>query len=145
MPAIVLVMALLGAVLEFPAIVRGPGLATLRQRPHEFFLASTLGFCINFLTLGIIDRLSSLWFKLLGQLKNVGVVYLSVLLFGSTVTATQSLGYVIAIGGFLCYSHVKAEASKAAAARKERSALDGGRGEEGKPAGPKGGLKGAQP
>ena len=82
---------------------------------------------------------------LVGQLKNVGVVYLSVLLFGSTVTSTQSLGYVIAIGGFLCYSHVKAEASKAAAARKERSALDGGRGEEGKPAGPKGGLKGAQP
>ena len=144
MPAIVLVMALLGAVLEFPAIVRGPGLATLRQRPLEFFLASTLGFCINFLTLGIIDRLSSLWFKLLGQLKNVGVVYLSVLLFGSTVTSTQSLGYVIAIGGFLCYSHVKAEASKAAAARRERPALDGGRGEEGKPAGPKGGLKGAQ-
>ena len=94
--------------------MRGPGLATLRQRPLEFFLASTLGFCINFLTLGIIDRLSSLWFKLLGQLKNVGVVYLSVLLFGSTVTSTQSLGYVKEqLHGVVLYTEKKISCTRA--------------------------------
>jgi hypothetical protein len=58
--------------------------------------------------------------QVLGQVKNVGVVLSSVVLFASIVTGTQVVGYSISIVGFFLYNNAK-QAQMAAASSSSAS------------------------
>ena len=102
-------------------MLEGGGLTIMRENALVFALASSMGFGVNLLTLGVVKMTSSLTYKVVGQVKNAFTVYFSVLVFGNPVTGLQVLGYGSAIAGFLWYNKQK---------------LDGKAREEGAPRGP---------
>ena len=85
--------------------------------PFAFLLAATLGFFVNLLSFGVIQTTSSLTYKVLGQLKNVGVVGCSILIFGSQVSGLQAGGYLISMVGFVLYNRAKSEQAAVEAER----------------------------
>jgi drug/metabolite transporter (DMT)-like permease len=100
-------MALFIVPLELGRMRDEGALGIVLANPLAFLLAATLGFFVNLLSFGVIQTTSSLTFKVLGQLKNVGVVLCSVFLFASKVSGMQALGYAISIVGFFLYNKAK--------------------------------------
>lgn len=84
-------------VFEFNALASENGLGKIAANPGMYLLAAFLGFMVNFLTLGVIKSTSSLTFKVVGQVKNTVVIWLSVVLFGSEITGIQVAGYSISM------------------------------------------------
>jgi hypothetical protein len=76
-------------------------------KPWIYLLAGSMGFCVNFLSTGVIRHASSLWLKVLGQVKNAALVYGSTLVFFNVVTTVQYVGYGLSLVGFEVYSWVK--------------------------------------
>ncbi len=99
--------------LEMPAFVSENGFGKIMEAPGLYICASLLGFCVNFLTLGVIKSTSGLTFKVLGQAKNTAVILISVLVFGSQITGLQIIGYTISMVGFYVYQMAKMEQQKA--------------------------------
>lgn len=100
--------------------------------PMAFILAATLGFFVNLLSYGVIQTTSSLTFKVLGQLKNVGVVGISTVLFGNLVSGIQAFGYTVSIIGFFLYNKAKGgpQAVQALAADKADGPAEDGEGKK---------------
>ena len=96
-----------------PAFVSENGFGKIMEAPGLYICASLLGFCVNFLTLGVIKSTSGLTFKVLGQAKNTAVILISVLVFGSQITGLQIIGYTISMVGFYVYQMAKMEQQKA--------------------------------
>jgi hypothetical protein len=86
------------------------------HKPWIYLLAGSMGFCVNFLSTGVIRHASSLWLKVLGQVKNAALVYGSTLVFFNIVTTVQYVGYGLSLLGFVVYSYVKADMQNAVAA-----------------------------
>jgi len=84
------------------------GFQLMALKPHMYIIAASLGVAVNYLSVGVIKNASSLWLKVLGQVKNAALVYGSTLVFGNIVTFQQYLGYGFSLVGFGLYSHVKA-------------------------------------
>ena len=93
--------------------------AIVAAHPLSFLLAATLGFFVNLLSFGVIQTTSSLTYKVLGQLKNVGVVGCSIVLFGSVVSGLQAFGYSVSIIGFALYNKAKNDQSAMEASKPE--------------------------
>ena len=92
---------------EFSALAEKGGLNKIAANPFMYMMAAFLGFMVNFLTLGVIKSTSSLTFKVVGQMKNTVVIWLSVVLFGSDITGIQVAGYTISMVGFAVYQRGK--------------------------------------
>ena len=99
--------------LELPAFMSENGVGKIMESPGLYICAALLGFCVNYLTLGVIKSTSGLTFKVLGQAKNTAVILISVMVFGSQVTSLQILGYTISMAGFYVYQTAKMEQQKA--------------------------------
>ena len=99
--------------LELPAFMSENGVRKIMESPGLYICAALLGFCVNYLTLGVIKSTSGLTFKVLGQAKNTAVILISVMVFGSQVTSLQILGYTISMAGFYVYQTAKMEQQKA--------------------------------
>mmetsp|Transcript_28628 Transcript_28628/g.54783 ORF Transcript_28628/g.54783 Transcript_28628/m.54783 type:complete len:379 (+) Transcript_28628:233-1369(+) len=117
-PATFLVMILGSAIMELPSFLRNQGHLIVLAKPELFMLAATMGFGVNFLSVGVIRHASSLWLKVLGQVKNAALVYGSTIIFGNIVTAPQYIGYGMSLMGFGVYSYVKAQQHHEAESRK---------------------------
>ena len=98
---------------EGPRLLREGGLRIMSDNALIFMLASSMGFGVNLLTLGVVKMTSSLTYKVVGQVKNAFTVYFSVIVFGNPVTGLQVLGYGSAIAGFLWYNKQKLDSKKA--------------------------------
>ena len=95
------------ALLELPAMRAEGALALVAARPAAFAVAAATGFAVNGLAYAVITRASSLTLKVLGTVKNAGVVWWGVLVLGEVVTPVQGVGYAISMGGFLAYNRAK--------------------------------------
>ena len=73
----------------------------MKENALIFLLASSMGFGVNILTLGVVKYTSSLTYKIVAQVKNALTVYASVLIFHNAVTSMQITGYGASIVGFL--------------------------------------------
>ena len=54
----------------------------------------------------------SLTLKVLGQIKNIIVIVISILVYRDVVTAQMSLGYGVSIAGFAYYTYAKEKAKE---------------------------------
>ena len=106
---------------EWGALREEDGLGKIAETPHKSLAAAFLGFLVNLLTLAVIKSTSSLTFKVMGQVKNTVVIVMSVLIFGSAITAVQVLGYAISMVGFAIYQRGK----QVQEAEREREREDG--------------------
>eukprot|EP00238_Polyblepharides_amylifera_P011860 CAMPEP_0196591238 /NCGR_PEP_ID=MMETSP1081-20130531/68921_1 /TAXON_ID=36882 /ORGANISM="Pyramimonas amylifera, Strain CCMP720" /LENGTH=323 /DNA_ID=CAMNT_0041914541 /DNA_START=170 /DNA_END=1141 /DNA_ORIENTATION=- len=114
-PATFLCLAIGVAFAELNTFIHTAGISLLTKKPMIYILAASLGFGVNFLSVGVIRYASSLWLKVLGQAKNAALVYGSTLVFHNIVTLPQYIGYGISLLGFGFYSYVKAQQQQAPA------------------------------
>ena len=91
-------------------IVEGPEpLFVILERVGFFTLALNVNvaFLLNVSVVFLIGCASSLVLTLSGVIKDILLVSLSVVLFGSTVTLTQLFGYAIALAGLVIFKTKK--------------------------------------
>ncbi|KAK9787492.1 hypothetical protein WJX73_004769 [Symbiochloris irregularis] len=99
---------LLGMLLvEWPSMQAAGALSLLAARPFLYLSAAGLGFLVNTLAYFVIQLASSLTLKVLGTVKNAGVMWIGVLALGETVTLIQGVGYAVSLVGFFWYNYVK--------------------------------------
>jgi drug/metabolite transporter (DMT)-like permease len=77
------------------------------RNPGPYLCISALGFLVILTTLGVIQTCGSLTFKAAGQVRNIGIIIVSMAVFGDRVTVTQAVGYAINVVGFCVYQVVK--------------------------------------
>eukprot|EP00240_Pyramimonas_obovata_P015480 CAMPEP_0118950234 /NCGR_PEP_ID=MMETSP1169-20130426/51007_1 /TAXON_ID=36882 /ORGANISM="Pyramimonas obovata, Strain CCMP722" /LENGTH=303 /DNA_ID=CAMNT_0006897023 /DNA_START=346 /DNA_END=1254 /DNA_ORIENTATION=- len=73
--------------MEMHRFIGNDGISLMVLKPHMYLLAASLGVGVNYLSVGVIKNASSLWLKVLGQVKNAALVYGSTIIFGNIVTA----------------------------------------------------------
>mmetsp|Transcript_41703 Transcript_41703/g.94145 ORF Transcript_41703/g.94145 Transcript_41703/m.94145 type:complete len:206 (+) Transcript_41703:316-933(+) len=69
-----------------------------------FLLSTFLGIIVNFLGYFVIQTAGSLTMKILGTLRNVGLVAYAVAVLGEVVLPREALGYLVTLVGFAGYS-----------------------------------------
>ena len=74
---------------EWPAMSAANALGMMAARPFLYFSAAALGFLVNTLAYFVIQLSSSLTLKVLGTVKNAGVLWIGVLALHETVTPIQ--------------------------------------------------------
>ncbi|CAK0894476.1 unnamed protein product [Prorocentrum cordatum] len=85
----------------------GVSVTQIEKVGREALLANALlAFFLNISIFVVIQRASGLAFALSGVLKDVLIILGSVIVFDTTLTGTQMLGYSIAVGGLQAYSVV---------------------------------------
>lgn len=77
------------------------------EKPLLYFAVSSLGFFVILTTLGVIQLCGSLTFKAAGQVRNLGIIFIGIAMFGDRVTLKQSIGYAINVLGFAVYQFFK--------------------------------------
>ena len=106
-PACTAWLLLGSAAFELPRMRAEGAWALVTARPAAFSIAAATGFAVNALAYGVISRSSSLTLKVLGTVKNAGVVWWGVLVLGDIVTPVQGIGYALSLAGFLAYNKAK--------------------------------------
>eukprot|EP00740_Mantoniella_antarctica_P001969 CAMPEP_0181364014 /NCGR_PEP_ID=MMETSP1106-20121128/9114_1 /TAXON_ID=81844 /ORGANISM="Mantoniella antarctica, Strain SL-175" /LENGTH=350 /DNA_ID=CAMNT_0023478607 /DNA_START=263 /DNA_END=1315 /DNA_ORIENTATION=- len=77
------------------------------DNPLPYIAISLLGFLVILSTLGVIQVCGSLTFKAAGQVRNIGIILISVACLGDHVTGQQAVGYAVNVAGFAVYQVVK--------------------------------------
>jgi drug/metabolite transporter (DMT)-like permease len=73
--------------------------------------AASLGFLLNMLAFAVINLTGSLTQKILGTVKNILLVFWSVIIMGETITSRQWIGYNVSLLGFAWYQNQKIRGS----------------------------------
>jgi drug/metabolite transporter (DMT)-like permease len=95
------------AVFEEGEIKKPENYERVLRNPGPYLCISALGFLVILTTLGVIQTCGSLTFKAAGQVRNIGIIIVSMAVFGDRVTVTQAMGYAINVVGFCVYQVVK--------------------------------------
>lgn len=88
-PACTCWLALGMLLVEWPAMQQAGALSLMAARPLLYLSAAALGFAVNTLAYFVIQLASSLTLKVLGTVKNAGVIWIGVLALHETVTGIQ--------------------------------------------------------
>ena len=115
------------AVFEEGEIRKPENYERVLRNPGPYLCIAMLGFLVILTTLGVIQTCGSLTFKAAGQVRNIGIIVVSMAVFGDRVTVVQAVGYAINVVGFCMYQVVKTR-EDLQNLREEfaRGALDGG-------------------
>jgi hypothetical protein len=73
-----------------------------------FITAGVGGFCVNLAVFLVVQSCSALTLKVLATLRNIGVVYASVLRYGEVLSSQEQAGYAVSLMGFALYQYTKA-------------------------------------
>ncbi|KAL6069346.1 hypothetical protein QOT17_007609 [Balamuthia mandrillaris] len=99
---------------EFPRLISSPSSSSPLTSPHDhtltFFLVAIGGigaFCYTLSAYLLIQYTSSIYSSIIGNLKVVLLVFLSMFVFGTQWNAFNMTGVVIALFGFLLYNYFK--------------------------------------
>ena len=95
------------AVFEEEEIRKPENYERVLRNPGPYVCISMLGFLVILTTLGVIQTCGSLTFKAAGQVRNIGIIVVSMAVFGDRVTVVQAVGYAINVVGFCMYQVVK--------------------------------------
>mmetsp|Transcript_21616 Transcript_21616/g.59958 ORF Transcript_21616/g.59958 Transcript_21616/m.59958 type:complete len:362 (-) Transcript_21616:989-2074(-) len=98
--------------LELPKMMNDERLVI---QPALLLGSALTAFALNMAVFLLIGKSSALTMNLAGVIKDWILILLSVLLFGSPVTATQIFGYFLSFLGLCYYNYTKFQANKAAA------------------------------
>merc|ERR550534_1836059 len=105
-PASFLWMTILATYLELPELL-SEGVLIIWLHPFPFFCASILGFLVNIASVLVVKTTSSLTLKVLGAVRNLGLVGVAVIFFDDIVSKQEFCGYVVSVSGILMYNYEK--------------------------------------
>lgn len=80
------------------------------RHPKKFVAPALAAFAVNALAIVVIKRASSLTLKVLGTVKDIGLVMFGMIFRGNLVTPLQLHGYAISLVGFGAYNVIKGTA-----------------------------------
>mmetsp|Transcript_43593 Transcript_43593/g.136781 ORF Transcript_43593/g.136781 Transcript_43593/m.136781 type:complete len:342 (-) Transcript_43593:73-1098(-) len=111
------------AVIEAPRALETGAFDVVLQEPAAFCAAALLGVGVNYLSYFVIGAVGALTLKVLGTLRNIGLVAYGAVVLGEVVTGRQCLGYALSLGGFVGYNHYRTKVpSRAVEAKKTADA-----------------------
>ena len=84
----------------------------IKEHPLMFFAAGTLGFGVNYCSLGVIKHAGSLTLKVLAQMKSIIIILFGIAIYHDIVTVQTACGYATAIIGFGFYNYAKIKAKE---------------------------------
>jgi len=105
-PVSLLVMIMMVTFLELDGLM-DHGFYTMRSNLLTFCFAALLGFGVNLIGYFVMKLTSALTLKILGAIRNIGLIVVSCIFFGDIVGLKQSLGYAVTLGGFALYNYVR--------------------------------------
>jgi len=104
-------MLLLVAYLELSDLL-SDGILIIWLHPYYFIIASILGFFVNIASVLVVKTTSSLTLKVLGAVRNLGLVGVAVMFFDDIVSKQEFFGYVVSVSGILMYNYEKIQQRK---------------------------------
>ena len=99
----------------------------MRSHPAVFAASALAGAFVNLTSFLLVKRASSMTLKALTMARNGGLVLVSAVVFGETITALEAVGYGGLLGCFAMYTCVKAREAREAREREGASAAAGAR------------------
>ena len=99
---------------ELPAIFATGVHQILLDYPHLFIASGFSGFFVNVTAFLLVKRTSSISLKLITMARNGGLVLVSALCFGETITLLEAIGYAGLLSFFGAYTVVKQQENDAA-------------------------------
>lgn len=92
------------AVAEWPRLGRDGAYLVIAEHPWYFLASSCLGLAVNFSGAAVLQATSAVTTKVLNTVRGIGVVFVGILFYGEYCTASELLGYSVAIAGFSLYN-----------------------------------------
>jgi len=137
-PAGGLCLFLTGVIVEGPKVRETGDVSKVLANPLTFFLAASLGLCVQLLTNIVIKATSATALKVLSQIRNTIPVIYGIVVYAEIITSTSAIGYLISVLAFGAYTKIKMDvaaaksaADKAAAAEKATEDIEMGQAKTG--------------
>ena len=105
---------------ELPAALQHNSFVIMRRHPAVFIMSGFSGFFVNISSFLLVKRTSSMSLKTMTMARNGGLVMVSALFMGETITTIETVGYSGLLFFFSLYTMVK---SQEASERKQSSAV----------------------
>jgi len=100
---------------ELPTAMRTGSLHLVSRHPAIFIASGISGAFVNLTSYLLVKRTSSMTLKTLTMARNGGLVIVSALIMGETITWLEGVGYTGLLGCFAIYTYVKATEGSAKA------------------------------
>ena len=107
-PICVLWMVPAALLTELPTALRAQSMHLAVDHPFIFLASGIAGACVNLTSFLLVKRTSSMTLKTLTMARNGGLVMVSALAFGETITSLEAIGYTGLLACFAIYTLVKA-------------------------------------
>ena len=98
--------------MEFEKMVAEDAWGQITAHPLVFFAAGTLGFGVNYTSLGVIKHAGSLTLKVLAQMKSILIIGAGIVIYADVVTPQTAVGYFVSVIGFGWYNYAKVKAKE---------------------------------
>eukprot|EP00756_Hemistasia_phaeocysticola_P061507 Hpha_TRINITY_DN4981_c0_g1::TRINITY_DN4981_c0_g1_i1::g.51531::m.51531 len=114
------------ALFEWGPMWQNGDLSIIGREPYTFAMAATLGVGVNYLSYAVIKATSSLTFKVVTVMRNIGLVIFGVFAFGEALGLAEAFGFSITLSGFAWYNYLKmSPAPRSPGARDKRKQMWG--------------------
>jgi hypothetical protein len=105
-PICILWMVPAAVLTELPTAYRANSMALVMANPLMFLASGAAGAGVNFTSFLLVKRLSAMTLKTLTMARNGGLVIVSAVLMGETITKLESIGYTGLLVCFAMYTVV---------------------------------------
>lgn len=90
---------------ELKGLIQDDAILIVQDNWHLFASCFVLGFLVNIAGFLVIKTTSVVTLKILGQIRNCGLIALNVVFWHEIVTANQAFGYTVTMAGFAWYNY----------------------------------------
>jgi drug/metabolite transporter (DMT)-like permease len=111
-PASLIFLSILIYSMELQDMIKEDAWGQIKEHPLMFFAAGTLGFGVNYCSLGVIKHAGSLTLKVLAQMKSIIIILFGIAIYHDIVSTQTACGYATAIVGFGFYNYAKIKAKE---------------------------------
>eukprot|EP01062_Namystynia_karyoxenos_P029212 TRINITY_DN21988_c0_g2_i1.p1 TRINITY_DN21988_c0_g2~~TRINITY_DN21988_c0_g2_i1.p1 ORF type:complete len:371 (+),score=108.87 TRINITY_DN21988_c0_g2_i1:94-1113(+) len=100
-------LLLTAALFEWRHMWDSGDVSQLVHNPLKFGFAACLGIAVNYLSYAVIRATSSLTFKVVTTMRNIGLICFGVVVFGEVMRALEVVGFGVTLVGFSWYNYIK--------------------------------------
>mmetsp|Transcript_111198 Transcript_111198/g.192797 ORF Transcript_111198/g.192797 Transcript_111198/m.192797 type:complete len:372 (+) Transcript_111198:96-1211(+) len=100
-------LLLAAVIFEWPRLLRRGDLQKVADAPLYFAIAALVGFAVNFIGFLVVQATSTLTMKILNTARGIGLVMVGMLIYRETYALQQSIGYAVALVGFIGYNYAQ--------------------------------------
>lgn len=111
-PASLIFLGIAIYTMELQEMIEEDAWGQMKEHPLIFIACGTLGFAVNYCSLGVIKNAGSLTLKVLAQMKSILIIFAGIAIYSDVVSLQTALGYATSIVGFGFYNYAKIKAKE---------------------------------